>query len=54
MFGLDPKAIQQAMAKMDKIAQDQQKLTTAIEVLNTLMPEMITELKRLNANLEKK
>lgn len=54
MFGIDPKAIQQVVAKIDKISEDQRKLATEVESLNTLLPQMITELKRLNGNLEKK
>lgn len=50
MFGLDPKA----MAEVKKIAEEQKKMTAALENVAVLLPQMITELKRLNENLEKK
>ena len=53
MFGIDPVMIQKVLSKVEKIAEDQKKLTTAMETTNTLLPELITELKRLNTNMEK-
>lgn len=54
MFGLDMSIIQQELKKFEKMAEDQRKLTTAVETLNELFPKLITELNRLNVNLETK
>lgn len=54
MFGIDVKSIEQQMKNLQDLANDQKKLANAVEGLNTLMPQLIVELKRLNENLEKK
>ncbi len=54
MFGLDIKSIEEQMKNLQDLANDQKKLTAAVEGLNTLMPQLVVELKRLNDNLEKK
>lgn len=48
MFGLDPKALNEGMAQVAKMAADQKRMADAVEQLNKLLPELIAELKTLN------
>lgn len=51
MFGIDFEKLQKDMqADLAKLAS----LQTSIETMNLLIPELVTQLKRLNDNLEKK
>lgn len=48
MFGIDPKSLSQGMSQLTKLAEDQKRMADAIEQLNKLLPDLISELKKLN------